>query len=471
MNNSAYIEALGYAFLGLLIAFTICQALLLRPRNRVPIYLWIIGTAFSVTSVIGSRNLLTIYSNEVLTLWAANASLAAGVFKYAALSFPSRSFARDRLSNALIFASMVAMPIAVLPSLAPYRLLMTSIIGVSICFACARAAYRNRYWASPYDFGRGLVITAMGISALMLVVRGLTSYPFGEDRFYIGPSSLQLLSLGVFVVISLLSQIGFIGMLIARHDKASEFIDRRHVRAWQRSALLAKRGQSLRALAKQRLDLIQLLTHEVRQPINNAQASLQSITPDLDKASLISDRANHALDRSKTSLDGITRALSNVILAGTLVADDQNWSRQQIDAMEILEMARLDCNPANQKRIVVAPPHDHIFIECVPTLLRVALHNILEHALNFVDGGENISVLVTADDVKLGVAFTITGNMNQQKINKTDASPERRGMVTASPKMASFGLFVANLVAQNHRGECSIETDSSGMTKIVFFVR
>lgn len=422
-------------------------------------------------SVFGSRNLLTLYSNEVLTLWAANASLAAGVFKYAALSFPSKRFVRGRFSNVLIFASIIAMPIAVLPSLEPYRLLMTSIIGVSICVACARAAYRNRYWASPYYYGQGLVITGMGISALMLVARGLTSYPFGEDRVYIGPSTLQVFSLGAFVVISLLVQIGFIGMLIARQDKVSEFIDRRNVRAWQRSALLAKRGQSLRTLAKQRLDLIQLLTHEVRQPINNAQASLQSITPDLDKASLISDRANHALDRSKTSLDGITRALSNVIVAGTLVADDQNFSRQQVDAMEILEMAQLDCNPANQKRIVVAPPRDHIFIECVPTLLRVALHNILEHAISFADPEENIFVSVTADDVKLGVAFTITGNMSQQKTDKTDASPDGHGTERSSPKMASFGLFVAYLVAQNHLGECSIETDSSGITKIVFFVR
>lgn len=422
-------------------------------------------------SVIGAPNTLTIYTTQMLVLWSANAALTGGVFKFAALSFRTKSIAPDRLSNTLIFASVVAMPIAVLPTLMPYRLLITSIIGLTISVACVRATWRNRYWASQNDYGRGLMLAGMVISAFAMGFRGLTSYPFGADRIFAGGSNLQVFGLGILVVISLFLQIGFTGMLIARQDNVAKFADRRNVRAWQRSALLTKRGHSLRALAKQRLDLIQLLTHEVRQPINNAQASLQSITPDLDKASLISDRANHALDRSKTSLDGITRALSNVILAGTLVADDQNWSRQPIDAMEILEMARLDCNPANQKRIVVTPPHDHIFIECVPTLLRVALHNIFEHALNFVDMGENISVSVTDDDVRLGVAFTITGNMNQPKIDKTDASPERRGTGTASAKMASFGLFVANLVAQNHLGECAIETDSSGITKIVFFVR
>jgi len=170
-------------------------------------------------------------------------------------------------------------------------------------------------------------------------------------------------------------------------------------------------------------------------------------------------------------LDGITRALSNVIVAGTLVADDQNWSRQQIDVMEILEMARLDCNPANQDRIVVAPPGDHIFIECVPTLLRVALHNILEHALSSADMAENISVSVTVDDVKLGVAFTISGKMNQQEIDETEMLRGLRVTGMASPQMTSSGLFVANLVAQKHMGECSVETSISGITKIIFFVQ
>ena len=470
MTNNAYLAALGYAYLGQLIAFTICQALLLRRGNRVPIFLWTIGSFFNAVAVIGAPNTVTIYSTEMLVLWSANAALAGGVFKFAALSFRTKSIARDRLSNAVIFISVLAMPVAVLPPLTPYRLLITSIIGFAISTACVRATYRNRYWASHNDYGRGLMLAGMVISVFGMAFRGLTSYPLGEDRIFAGDSNLQIWGLATLVVISLFLQIGFTGMLIARQDNEAKFADRRNVRAWQRSVLLTRRGQKLRVVAKQRLDLIQLLTHEVRQPINNAQAALQSITPDLYKVSSLSDSANHALERSKASLDGITRALSNVIVAGTLVADAQNWSRQQIASNELLEMVLLDCSSANRKRVVVAPLDDHIFIECVPTLARVALHNILEHVLGLADADENISVSVTVDDVRLGVAFTISGNMKQQKMDEADVLSGLRVTGGASPHMTSFGLLVAKLVAQNHLGECSIETDCFGVMKIIFFV-
>jgi len=471
VNNSEYLTALAYAYLGEVIAFTICQAMLLRQGQRVHIYLWMIASGLSVLSIIGAPNLRTVFSTERLEIWAAVASLAGGVFRYGALSFRTKSFIRDRLSTVLVIASVVGMPLALLPALIDYRLLITSFIGVAISVAAFRAVLRNRYWINQNDYGRNLMLAGMGIAVFAMGFRGFTAYPFGEDRVFAGVSGLQVFGLESLVVISLFLQMGFTGMLIARHDKMRKFLDRRNVRAWQRANLLAERGRNLRIIAKRRLDLIQLLTHEVRQPINNAQASLQSITPDLDKASSISDRASHALDRAKSALDGITRALSNVIVAGALVGDGQNWSKQQLGAMEILEMARLDCNSANQRRIVLAPQDGHIFIECVPTHVRVALHNLLEHALSLADVGENISVSVAVDDVNLGVAFTISGNMNQQKMDKTDMLEGLGVTDKASPQMTSYGLFVANLVAQNHQGDCSIETVSPDITKIIFFVQ
>ena len=471
MSNSDYLAALGYVYLGQIAAFAFCQLLLLQHSNRVHIFYWQLASGFSALSILGAPHVLTVFSSQDLIVWAGFSSLVGGLFRYVALSFRTKGLTHDRWSKGLAIAAVVGTPFALVPSLSDYRLLIASVVGLAISLACLLALLRNRYWANENEIGRRIVLVGMAISTVALAVRGLTSYPLGEDRLFAGASILQIRAMELLVVISIFLQIGFFGMLVSRRDKEAKFSDRRNVRLWQRSAILAQRGRNLRQLAKQRLDLIQLLTHEVRQPINNAQASLQSITPDLDKLPLISDRANHALDRAKGSLDGITRALSNVIVASTLVADDQNWFSQQIDAMEILEMARLDCSNANQQRIVVAPLDHQIFIECVPTLLRVALHNLLEHALSVADVGENISVSVTADGVKLGVLFTISGNMSLQKMDAMDGSRDRGMVSRASPQMTSSGLFVANLIAQNHLGECSIETDNPDITKILFFVR
>jgi len=471
VSNSDYLTALGYVYLGQIVAFAFCQLLLLQPNNRVHIFYWQLASGFSALSILGAPHVLTVFSSQDLIEWAAFSSLVGGLFRYVALSFRTKGLTHDYWSKAFAMAAVVGMPFALAPALVEYRLLIASVVGVAISVACFLALLRNRYWANENELGRRIMLAGMAVSIIALAVRGLTSYPLGDDRLFVGASMSQIRAMEILVVISIFLQMGFFGMLVNRRDKEAKFADRRNVRVWQRSAILAQRGRNMRELAKQRLDLIQLLTHEVRQPINNAQASLQSITPDLDKLPSISDRANYALDRAKGSLDGITRALSNVIVASTLVADDQNWFRQQTDAMEILEMARLDCSNANQKRIVVAPPDQHIFIECVPTLLRVALHNLLEHALSVADAGENISVSVTVDSVQLGVLFTISGNMNPQKMEEMDVSRDLREKGRASPQMTSSGLFVANLIAQNHLGECSIETDNPDVTKIIFLVR
>ena len=470
MSNSEYLAALGYIYLGQIVAFAFCQLLLLQRNNRVHILSWQIASGFSALSILGAPHLLIVFSWQELSEWASFSSLVGGVFRYVALSFRTKGLTSDYWSKAFAIAAVVGSPFALVPALVDYRMLIVCFFGIAIMTACFLSLLRNRYWAHENELGRRIMLAGMIMTITALAARALTSYPLGEDRLFLGVSDTQIRGMEALVVLSILFQVGFLGLLVNRRDKEAKFADRRNVRLWQRSDILARRGRNLRELAKQRLDLIQLLTHEVRQPINNAQASLQSLTPDLDKLPSISDRANYALDRAKGSLDGITRALSNVIVASTMVAEDQNWFRQQIDAMEILEMARLDCSSANQKRIVVAPPDHAIFIECAPPLLRVALHNLLEHALSVADVGENVSVSATADGVNLGVLFTISGNMNPQKMAVMEVPRDLGMVIRVSPQMTSSGLFVANLIAQNQLGEFSIKTDNSGITKILFFV-
>lgn len=459
MGQIDFIAALAYIYLGQIVAFSFCQILLLQPDNRVQITFWFLASGFSALSFLGAPHVLTVFSTDSLQLWAAASSLVGGLFRYAALGFRSKSLIQDRWPRALALVSVAGVPLAILPFFMDYRLLITSALGVSISLACFGAAFRNRYWASQNEFGRSLLLTGMAISAAALAVRGLTSYPFSQERLFAGASAMQVLGMAALVAISLFLQIGFTGMLVARRAKVAKFTDRRAVREWQRTSLMAERAQKLRDTAEQRLDFIQMLTHEVRQPINNAQASLQSITPNLDQVSMPAEGADHALDRAKSALDGITLALSNVIVAGTLVAEDQKWVRQSIDALEILEMARLDCSPANRRRIKLTPPDGHIFVDGMPTFLRVALHNLFEHALTLGETGSDVNVYVTADEVKLGVTFQLMGRLSLEKENATIPVSELTISDTSPSQITSLGFFVANLVAKHHSGACTIRED------------
>jgi K+-sensing histidine kinase KdpD len=331
-------------------------------------------------------------------------------------------------------------------------------------------AKKNRYWSTHNEFGRSMVLIGMAVSAIGLMARTSSSYPFGEDEFFLGTSPSQILALAALVGMSLILQIGFTGMLVARQDKMSKFLDRRNVRVWQRNLLVGQRTQNLRKAADDRLDFMELLTHEVRQPINNAQASLQSITPELDQLSPESKRAIHALDRAKSSLDDITLALSNAIVSGTLTTGETQWLRQTVEVPDILDMALLDCSASSRQRITVKPPEDVIFFECVPILVRIALHNLFQYALGSAETDSSITISVVVDDENFGVVFMITGKMDKEKSIAPISGPDITMNDSEPSQMKSLGFFVADLIAKHHLGECNIIEDGSENFKIKFFV-
>ena len=342
MDYGTNLNALVYAYAGQLIAFTICQLLLLRSDNRTQVILWIGASIVSAISLVSAPHVLTIFTSQDLQIWSAFLSLLGGAIRYGALGRQRGGFVRDRWANIWFLVAIAGTPLAFLDILLDYRALITSVVGMSISLACLLVAKRNRYWVSHAQLGLKLVVIGMAVSAILLALRILTVYPFSLEKEFIGTSTISILALVALVAISFVLQMGFTGMLVARQAKVAKFAARRKVRAWQRSAYLTDQAHTMRNVAEQRLDFIQLLTHEVRQPINNAQAALQSVTFALDPGFTLSNDAGHALERANSSLDSITLALSNVILIGNLNSEDREWSHQSIEAFEILANLGLD---------------------------------------------------------------------------------------------------------------------------------
>ena len=470
MAQSSILTSLNYVYWGQIIAFTLCQLLLLRADNKTQVFLWICASSLTALSVANTPHVATVFSNRDLIIWSAFLSLLGGLIRYGALGFQSKGWQRDRKAHILFLVSIVGTPLAFFDILIDYRGIIVSVIGLTISLACLLAAKHNRYWASNNQFGLILVLIGMGISAALMAARMLTTHPIGVEKSFIGSSGLQVLSTAAIVVISFVLQLGFTGMLAARQAKLKKFEDRRNARAWQRSEHGKARAIKLRDISEKRLDLIELLTHEIRQPINNAQASLQSIVLALDPKVTLTARAGHAWERASASLDHITLALSNFIVTATLAADAQKWDQTSIEAMEILEMARLDCNSADRRRIFIKRPENNIFLEGVPTLLRVALHNIFEHALSQVKIDSDISVSAEIDELKFGVTVSICFDMAREKSSIVIPYDQLSFKDTQPSQLANLGLYVARKIAIYHHGDLLFEEKNNHKMMLKLFI-
>ncbi len=457
MDQVQFLSSIDYAYFGQLVAFTICQLVLIRQDNRMQVILWICSsTLIALSFTLAPENLLNL-SSPYLAPYSAFLALLGGIFRYAAVSFQTKGFLRDRPSKGLIILSIAAAPLTLDDIFLDYSGLIVSLVALTITLASILALRRNRYWAASNQTALNVLTLGLAFAAILLSVRAFTVHPFAADTTFGGSSKIQIFSAAAVVAISFFLQLGFTGMLFAQQAKIVVFRDRRNLRAWVRATDVMQQSKKLTDTSEQRLAFIELLTHEVRTPMNNAQASLQSISSALERSSALFKDAEHALERAAASLDGITLALSNVILLGVLSVGGKEWDRHPVGAFEILEMARLDCSHAMQKRIVLTQPENSLFVECVPIFLRVALHNLFEHALSLAKIDSDIRASIDVDDVKIGTTFSIVFEIGSQEPPTFPCYTELCFTDTSAPATTSLGLFAADRVAAYHYGDMSIE--------------
>jgi signal transduction histidine kinase len=273
---------------------------------------------------------------------------------------------------------------------------------------------------------------------------------------FIGASATQRLGMAGLILISFILQVGFTGVMAEQRQREATRKDRAAVRTRQRTQRLQERAVETARVARARLDLVQLLTHEVRQPISNAQASLQKINLKLRSAKRIPKNAPIALDRAQASLDDITLSLSNIIVASTILSDEHKWARDEIDVYAELEMAILDFPSDQQSLFKIINENDNIFFDSVSILLRLALQNILRHAIQLSKPGTDIDIDLSVDYPHELVVFDIGFMSASAELLTQNIFDRRPSSDTDGSDTSSLGLFVVRQIARELGGEAQL---------------
>lgn len=447
---------LAYVYLGLLGAFSVAQLMLMTRYNYVQIGLWLLASFFSALGTIGAPHILTVSSWANLSFNAVASAQIGGLFRFLALSCRNRSFHKNRLARTFFLISVFTIPLVAIPALANYRLLIGSCIGASTSAACLFAVLSNPALKFANKQPVALIASGMAISVVFLILRAATSFPFTTETTFIGPSDNQHSGLVALIVMSFVLQVGFTGVISERQERRSVLKKRAAYRISQRTVRLQQRALETAHIARVRLDLVQLLTHEVRQPITNAQATLQSINLKLSSPNKFLKNAPFALDRAQSSLYEITLALSNIIVASTIISDERRWNRDEIDAYSALQMSILDLSPEQQARIKINTADDNIFFESVSILLRLALQNIFDHALRLSNSNSNIDVKLNVDFNQEIVVFDIGFMSKSADFFYSDIFDRHMSNDTERSGISALGLFVVRQIMRELGGDAQL---------------
>jgi signal transduction histidine kinase len=220
-------------------------------------------------------------------------------------------------------------------------------------------------------------------------------------------------------------------------------------------------------LLTERTDLIDLLAHEIRQPLNNAsaalEAALEASKPDPAGASA------RALVRASNVLARVISTLNNTLAAATRLAEDaQAITRQPTDLRDIIELARLSFDESRIERIAVRVDALTTDAALDASLMQLAIRNLLDNALKFSPPGTRVQLVL--DELESGdwrVRVTNVGHLERLSRDVDVFEKRVRGVTGRSVEGAGLGLFIVRRVAELHGGAASME-EADGQVTVGF---
>lgn len=238
----------------------------------------------------------------------------------------------------------------------------------------------------------------------------------------------------------------------------------------------AAEGESaaLRALVKQRDDMLaerddmlQFLAHEVRQPLNNASAALQGASTVM--AALESETASEgrsALVRAERVLGHVIGGLNNTLAAASMLVSGQEPAMSDTPLETLIGLVIHDISAADRPRVKVETLSAARTVRLQPSLMRLALFNVLTNALAYSPTSTPVLLRVADSDDPLGIVLEVLdrGSGIAPELLPHVFEKGRRGANARHKSGAGLGLFIVRQVINMHRGSIEMLPQAGGGT-------
>lgn len=452
------IPHLGYFFVGHLTAFTIC-ILMFGERNRST-------DAWVLSNILGALGMAGIaYTEGNVTLMSAiGASLTVFSGSVKALAFTSGRLLSKRYKwgNATVLLSVVcATLIIIFPSL-PYRRFVFLSGLLFTMSASLIYLQRNRKWTGLKQARYVFAAYVIGMLATLGVIAKSAFLP--ADFMIVDHSATGTANFLQLCIASMVFQLVFLTLIFGLNQRARERAYRRNARLKESMALKKAIHEETSALADEREHLIKMLTHEVRQPLNTAQAALQSITADVAMLELKGPTIKAKLDNTVNVLNSITLSISNSLLGATLISKERKAERTSVNVCDVSQLAYLDLSVLDRTRIDLQFEQLYIYADADPIVLRLAIRNLLENAIKYSPANTPIIFTIRTDEDRLMLQFSVKNQIIHKGMLDGDIFGRNKRGVDSRYGGDGLGLFIVTEVAAMHEGTSRFEVDGDEVT-------
>lgn len=215
---------------------------------------------------------------------------------------------------------------------------------------------------------------------------------------------------------------------------------------------LERRAAELDTLLRERSGMLDVMAHEVRQPLNNASAALQGAATALAAAG--DTVATQRLARAQTVLGHVLASIDNTLAVAALLARAGPIERSDTDIDTLVAVCIGDMPPAERQRIVVDRVTTTRTASMDMSLMRLALRNLLSNALKYSPPGASVTVRLSDSDEPLALLIDVIDQGPGVPPALAQRLFERgtRGEHPAGPAGLGLGLYIVRRVMELHGG-------------------
>jgi PAS domain S-box-containing protein len=241
---------------------------------------------------------------------------------------------------------------------------------------------------------------------------------------------------------------------------------------------LEQRAEELDALLRERSEMLELLTDEVRLPLRKASDVLKEAAGQLPASAIDAargaDRAVQRLKRAQAVLSKVLASVEDALADAALLAGSEQLQCAHADIGQLVQDAIDDMPPDafGRFRVQWLTAHRHAWMDM--NLMRLALRNLLSNALKFGIDGAPVAVQITDSAAPTGIAVEVSNSGLAIEESMLPRLFERgvRGNNARNKPGHGLGLYLVRRVMELHGGSVTlVRNSSSGITMRLDLVR
>ena len=251
------------------------------------------------------------------------------------------------------------------------------------------------------------------------------------------------------------------GGIIREVADLSDALTRARAEAEQSTRELQGAREAALASLKERSEMLDVLAHEVRQPLNNASAALQAASVELARNG--QQAAAEPLSRAEAVLGEVQASIGNTLAVASLLVGGERIDGVDTDIDALIQVAIADMPRDQRERVVVERATNTRTATMEPGLMRLALRNLLSNALRCSPAGSPVVVRVSDSDEPLALILDV---IDRGAGIPDDQLPTlfQRGSKPPGGRRQGLGLYIVRRVMELHRGSVHVERTSAGGT-------